>query len=477
MFSARNREQENVVHAHQTAGVVKANALGAKTPGPSNTGKTPARKVPLYDENTTRQAGKSKVAGKQSFQTPVARDRAPLGAKTTNAKAKPFATPAAPLTGAKQNLQASQLKTPATNKQSARRNKLRIHHSPEIFQGDDPLGVSQKQNVESKQEDLNDIDDDSEPEVEYCPPRPVDLPDYPDPDDPFEFKPDETFPMLKPQNIMKGTYQTFVNPRGKDGLTLLQRRAQEEEEELQRHIEGQEHQLTAQVNASLDAIIGRNPVQATGEVMQTERTGARPGPSRIPSSALDRDPPSSHVSKAAAVALASNNPNATAQLPNSNMRAANAAKSFAAPTASSRAKRGTIAVDKTAASSYLAHSRTRSTDYYGASRSTIGRAKGRQVSAELRGDKPKMADRMRPQMPLSVAEEQQRLRKMDEEADEKSMRMIDKMLRDFEEEEEKKRGIRGGVDDLGQQALDEALNQNMGKVEDEDFQLDMPDDL
>lgn len=112
-----------MVHAHQAAGAAKPLNQGLRQAPPKTPGnkvpKTPF-KLPLNDENGNGGAGPFKgglrtigkgnenaVTGKKgglgvqnAFITPVAqKSRAPLGMKTTNAKAKGIQTPAPPKDG------------------------------------------------------------------------------------------------------------------------------------------------------------------------------------------------------------------------------------------------------------------------------------------------------------------------------------------------------------------------------------------
>ncbi|KAI5303705.1 hypothetical protein KEM56_007285 [Ascosphaera pollenicola] len=113
MFIAR--DQENLVHAHQQAAASKPLNQGIKQFAPKTPGqlpKTPFRRG-LNDENDVGLfAGKGTIkgaknggentmlrtvkTGKQDFVTPMVpktKERAPLGMKTTNAKARAFQTP------------------------------------------------------------------------------------------------------------------------------------------------------------------------------------------------------------------------------------------------------------------------------------------------------------------------------------------------------------------------------------------------
>ena len=173
------RDQENLVHGHQTVAASKplnhgARQLGPKTPG-NKVPKTPAFKLPLNDENGDGIFGgggggktglKINGDGKNAFATPMGRmqrleidtaslltkrsgpkSRAPLGAKTTNAKAKAFQTPAVPI---KDDLG-------KTNKKSVSARKPK------------PKAVPAEM---TKLEVLGDKDESEVPDIEYMPPKP-----------------------------------------------------------------------------------------------------------------------------------------------------------------------------------------------------------------------------------------------------------------------------------------------------------------
>ncbi|KLJ10668.1 hypothetical protein EMPG_13942 [Blastomyces silverae] len=222
------RDQENLVHAHQTAAAAKplnqsTRQLQPKTPG-NRAPKTPF-KLPLNDENNplafgggrkTGKAnngqnenlllrpGKDTIAGGNAFVTPMApRSRAPLGMKTTNAKANAFQTPAPPLGTSKPAKTAKRPSTTRKLKQSA----------PEI-----QPGQSRAVTVENTQEDV--------PDIEYMPPKPTPLPDPPE-DIPYN----EDFPQFKGKNFTRGWHKLFVDEEvGEDGLTRKEREMRAEQE-------------------------------------------------------------------------------------------------------------------------------------------------------------------------------------------------------------------------------------------------------
>lgn len=444
MLAARNQDQENLIHAQQTAGAAKSNVLGPKTPGAQQNGKTPVRRGPLNDENTIYRGGKGKGKGKEAFQTPGPRERAPLGAKTTNAKTKPFTTPtAAPLTGVKPQ-KALQQKTPAQQRVSARKTKLRVHHSPtQVSNDDDPLGVSARPAPTKTEAHSLESDDDSVPEVEYCPPRPIELADYPDPDEPWEFGPHEELPQLKPENVLRGAWQFYHDPMGDDGLTESQREFKQWEERAEKQIEEEERKMTERIRR------GESPT-FDQYLHNSERT-SRGEKHELNNSNHGNKAAGTVASKSAATAL--------------NRTTHKQTTSFAAPTASSQARKATTAISTTAAASHR-HPRARTTVGDAASRNTIGRAKGRQVSADVRGGKPSMGARTRPQLSTFQAEEAQA------EREDRSDKLLEQLMQDFELEQEKKRGVEGVMEDGGLEALEEALRLDMDGVE--VFQLDVP---
>lgn len=145
MFAAR-ADQENLAYAHQAAAAAKPLNQQAKTPA-NKAPKTPFRRN-QNDENdnfqssfkTTKKTAQKANMDPNAFITPAGpRNRAPLGMKTTNAKAK---TPA-PLT----------IKTSAQKTLSPRlrRQKVKIHQAEPVQQAQD----------------------DGVPDIEYMPPRSI----------------------------------------------------------------------------------------------------------------------------------------------------------------------------------------------------------------------------------------------------------------------------------------------------------------
>ena len=210
MFAAR-ANQENAVYEQQTAAASKTQGirgLAPKTPA-NKTTKTHS-KFPLNNENATAQtmgklAGKTGVVERNSFVTPAGKDssrnssyscklevdsiagprnRAPLGNKTTNAKA--LQTPAAPETQ-------DRVSSTKPSSPRLRRSRIKIHETASIEVNDIPCEPEER-------------------EIEYMPPREVPLPDYPD-----EIWPhDRTYPQLEGNNLTRGWFSVYASAKSGD---------------------------------------------------------------------------------------------------------------------------------------------------------------------------------------------------------------------------------------------------------------------
>ncbi|KAK4122244.1 hypothetical protein N657DRAFT_691529 [Parathielavia appendiculata] len=230
---AAHHDQENLFT--NQAGAIKQ-PLQAKTPG-ARYPKTPL-KVPLNDENANHGFnGKSVLrdkghneniltvskggnapgkSGKLGMLTPAEprTARAPLGNKTTNAKARAtHQTPGGKAIGAR-DFDKINIKPTTT---------LRL--KPAASQSEPPRLEVHADNDRLEQE-----------EIEYAPPKPKDLPYKSDvfPDDVL------TFEGLKPENLFKGYYQYYFNRVGADGKTALER---DMEEQQKRSFERGEEQI------------------------------------------------------------------------------------------------------------------------------------------------------------------------------------------------------------------------------------------
>ena len=126
------------------------------------------------------------------------RERAPLGAKTTNVKANAFKTPM-PKTG-NFNPQKTQIRST-----SARKHKLKVHQ-PEVITAE-PIALSEEE---------------EEPEIEYCPPKITPMLDLPE----IGFSPNHKFPELNRLEFLADVYEEShdrYDPIGEDGLRTSQR--------------------------------------------------------------------------------------------------------------------------------------------------------------------------------------------------------------------------------------------------------------
>ncbi|KAF2212742.1 hypothetical protein CERZMDRAFT_84376 [Cercospora zeae-maydis SCOH1-5] len=183
MFATRNQD-ENAINAQQQVAAAKplnqsVRGLAPKTPANKPAFKTPARDN-KHDENAKLDFGKA--GGKpakvelNAFVTPANnRPRAPLGNKTTNAKA--LQTPA---------LQVPSEDKPKATSPRLRRSKVKVHES-----------------LDTAHDVLN--TDPEEREVEYMPPRGVPLNDDPDDILPHPMNLD----LLKGENLTRGWWEEY----------------------------------------------------------------------------------------------------------------------------------------------------------------------------------------------------------------------------------------------------------------------------
>ncbi|KIW03351.1 uncharacterized protein PV09_05559 [Verruconis gallopava] len=333
MLAAR-ADQENAVHARQTAAAAKplnqgVQGFSAKTPG-NRAPKTPF-KVALNDENRVEVFGKSalgtngkNLGGKQQlgkadknlFQTPAPRDRPALGFKTTNAKANAFQTPAP------KNFGPSPEKT---QRRTVGRSRIQIH----------------KEVKEAGQE----IDWSNE-EIQYIPPRPNPLPDKAS-DDEWD-KVD--FSILKTGNFETARWIEFYAQKG----------AQEEAKEEQLR-----ERERLQMNKN-DEEFYRKTLEDLREPDSDEDLP------QTKSFALKQDSRSLNTITSRAAASALSQPTRTAP-------------SYAAPTAATKAKASLGTVNhhqKTTPATLRSHARA-------SSYSTLGYAKGRSISDSLKQERLK----------------------------------------------------------------------------------------
>ncbi|QIX01280.1 hypothetical protein AMS68_006797 [Peltaster fructicola] len=191
---ASRRDQENAVHAQQKAVFAKssgAKPLAPKTPS-QQTSKTPFRGK-RHDENAISVKNgdgkvKDAVAALEKKTTFKARTRAPLGAKTANAKGNAIQTPARALTQQKVLIKATSPRL--------RRAKFQVHEAKD----DVPEPKSEER------------------EIEIMHPREIPLPDVPDDD---VWPHDRTYPQFEGANFTKGWALEFFDEEEDDFNTRM----------------------------------------------------------------------------------------------------------------------------------------------------------------------------------------------------------------------------------------------------------------
>jgi hypothetical protein len=236
------RDQENLVYTHQTNAVGKPLNQGVRglhyKQAAERAPKTPF-KASVNDETNPTGLGAQrtglKTLGKReenclqtkedgnfdgnAFVTPMGtrnllctsfrwlsdgtgpRTRAPLGNKTTNAKARAFQTPA-PL---QQTTKPEKKPEKAATVRKSIKSKIRIAPSEPV-----------EADVLSKDPD-SDV-----PDVEYCPPPPIELPDPPE-----DITYDENLPYLRGNNLCGGYGDVYDVPRDEHGVSLRERKEEE----------------------------------------------------------------------------------------------------------------------------------------------------------------------------------------------------------------------------------------------------------
>lgn len=272
------------------------------------------------------------------------RERAPLGAKTTNVRATAFQTPAPNIKDGK-GQKAQQRST------SGRKPKLKIHQTVQ------PTAEPAAKQVEHAEV----------PDVEYCPPPakgefpPVsllqytkltclDLPDLPDDMD-FRHK---DFSVLEPGRLLRAMYNESYNPIGEDGMTRLERERKASRIRADAMID---ERLRKQVEESMALTPELERILQDDDITKPDDVRKR----TVASTATTRSAaPSTADSRRAVKALS-----------------AKPMPSFAAPTAATRARSAAIAAQ-------LSPKPRRSPVGYAASRATVGYARGRRVSSGLK---------------------------------------------------------------------------------------------
>lgn len=292
--------------------------------------------------------------------------RAPLGNKTTNAKARPtHRTPGGK--GLGRDRERTTIKPTTTLRPK--------HAAPQI--------EPSKLEVHTDKSPLDDED------IEYAPPKTKDLPYESDvfPDGVI------TFAGLKPENMFKGYYQYYFNPVDDDGKTSTER---EMEEQQQRSFERGEEQIRKDME-EFDWSIGDVPESkdmfkkkkidvATATAAAVGSKVARPAP-RQPSTIASRK-------AASALAMSTRTPGTAPARPNN----------ATAPGTTRLLSKGLLLpkrkpVQPVAQPSIAARERAAAV---AASRSTLGYSRGRSTSSAVLGDnnvvnrQPQVAPKPRP---------------------------------------------------------------------------------
>ncbi|KAB5563294.1 hypothetical protein GE09DRAFT_961038 [Coniochaeta sp. 2T2.1] len=368
---AAHQDQENLAFSHQAGAAAKQQqqnqgfrTLQPKTPG-ARYPKTPL-KIPLNDENATHGLGGKSVlrpknnnenmttmgkGGKSSFVTPMEprTARAPLGNKTTNAKARTGQT--AGVKDIVNKLEKTQLK-PTTVK-PLRQGAVNLEPSK--------IGVHVDRANPLEEED-----------IEYAPPTQKDIPYESD----IIPKDGLTFEGLKPENILKGYYDHYFNPVDENGVPIRER---EMEERRQRDFKKLDEQVRKDME-EFDWSIGDVPetkVVKQSKPLATVPENAGQGTFRankkiVNRSGLTKQPPTIAARKAAsALALAPKPTNAMVN-----------ARPLSNKPASTIFNRLNQKAQRPAAT------RESSTDRataVAASRSTLGYSKGRSTSTAIQG--------------------------------------------------------------------------------------------
>ncbi|KAK8158870.1 hypothetical protein BKA80DRAFT_311743 [Phyllosticta citrichinensis] len=387
MFAA-HQDQENLAAAHRNAAAakplnqgIKAYA-GAKTPA-NKPPKTPF-KVPLNDENGATKAGKNLLrtgakggenhlvptgkklgapADNSAFVTPAGpRNRAPLGMKTTNARAKAFVTPAP------KTVEPGSAKTGARNSAPRlQRSKVKVHQaSPQAH-------ASQHE----------------ERDVEYMP-----APEVPLRDDPEDWPSDMKYPMFEGKNLMRGVWETYYDPVDDNGVHLSDKREAEQRAKqdardeilVAKSIEKTLGPLTPQEREAfgfppiseaedIKPKSSSRPATATGGVKATG--GVRTAPRTRPQSALANSKPANLTSRNAVSALSSTD-NSTASMRAANARSRSAISNL--PSSTTQKRPTTSSSSSTSTSNPPARHQAATA----LSRNTLGYGKGRALAPSVR---------------------------------------------------------------------------------------------
>lgn len=290
----------------------------------------------------------SSLSGSTAKHNVGAKTRAPLGAKTTNAKAKSFQTPAV--------LPEKDLNKTQVKPTSSRRLKQRISHADtiklEVHGDNDPL---------------------EEREVEYCPP-PVPYPKYESedfPDGGLNYEP------IRGANLMYGHAQYYHNPLDSEGNSIRAKKLEAEQAAVFKKFDAKVLRELEEMDWSISDVPESREMTAKPQKadIQGSKMEAQVKVSKGPASRA----PSTIKSRMAASALA-----APARAPLASISsAAVKAKVPAGRITPFLSRNKQPVVTRPANSSTMSH-----TAATAASRSTIGYTKGRTASSVLKAFSP-----------------------------------------------------------------------------------------
>ena len=310
MYLAR-ANQENAIYEQQTAAAAKPLNQGVKGLQPKTPGNKPPKtpfKVPLNDENAAFKDGKAGGKGlfsegkadRSAFVTPAGkknwrgrirqintndtigpRNRAPLGNKTTNAKATAFKTPG----------------QPAQEKQSAKQSSPRMRRAK--------IKIHEADSAPAE-------DEHEEREIEVMPPREVPLPDYPD-----DWPHDRTYPQFEGNNLTRGWWSAFapqkeVNEDDEDELSDIEEKLREVEEREKKARQEQQRKKAPTVSTSRETIFDKPPQTLTSRSAASALSNPKPRSASGAPKVVKGRPPATTATPRPITTIASGNPRHTA---------------------------------------------------------------------------------------------------------------------------------------------------------------------
>jgi hypothetical protein len=196
------------------------------------------------------------------------------------------------------------------------------------------------------------------------------LPDYPSDD---EFGPEKTFPQLAPENLMRGWPSVYFNPVDDNGVSLLEKKAAEQDAEAAKYEDELLQKAMDEDDKYLEAAALEELSFHLGPAVSFQQPAENPASPDPPKRKTKTMAPPTLMSKSAAAAL-------------SNPSKPSSAPSFARPTsaAKARAPLGGLLNRKVRPSPAVETISNRHATANAASHSTLGYAKGRAASSNLK---------------------------------------------------------------------------------------------